>query len=98
MRRALVLCLLVLPLVAGCQQQSQGDLVREAYDNKAEQIDRQAANQSTPVAKQIYKDQADAYREEGKDREKGLEGGTPSKGISGGPTAGGLNSSSGSPQ
>ena len=94
MRRALALCLLALPLIAGCQQKTEGDNVRQAYDNKADQIDAQAAKQPTPVAKKIYKDQADSYREEGKDREKGLEGGKPSKGLNGGPTAGGAAPSS----
>jgi hypothetical protein len=89
MRRALALCMIALPFLAGCQQKSKGDTVRQAYDNKADQIDAQAANQSTPVAKEIYKDQADSFREEGKDREKGLEGGKPSKGYNGGATAGG---------
>ncbi len=89
MRRALVLCLLVLPLIAGCKQKTAGDAVKQAYDNKADQIDAQADNQASPVAKQLYKDQADAYREEGKDRKKGLEGGKPTKGFDGGATAGG---------
>jgi len=80
--RLFVLSLLALPLLAGCQQKTQGDVVREAYDNKADQIDAQAEQQPTKTAKEIYHDQADAYREEGKDREKGLEGKTPSKGPS----------------
>jgi hypothetical protein len=73
-------CLLGLPLLAGCQENTQGDAVREAYENKAKAIDAQAEQQPTPVAKQIYKDRANAFREEGKDREKGLEGGQPSSG------------------
>lgn len=88
MRRTLAFCLMVLPLVAGCQQKTQGDAVRQAYDNKADQIDRQAAVQPNPIAKQIYKDRAESFREEGKDREKGLEGGTPSKGPASGATVG----------
>jgi hypothetical protein len=95
MRLALIPCLLALTLVAGCGEKTQGDAVREAYDNKAAQIDAQAQQQPTPVAKKIYKSQADALREEGKDREKGLEGGTPSKGQGGGPTAGGATPSPG---
>lgn len=78
--RLFVLILLALPLLAGCQQKTAGDAVRQAYDNKADQIDKQAEQQPTKTAKDIYHDQADAYREEGKDREKGLEGKTPSSG------------------
>ncbi|WBO23027.1 hypothetical protein [Sphingomonas abietis] len=95
MRRIFALSLLALPLLAGCGQKTEGDAVRQAYDNKADQIDRQAANQSTPTAREIYKDQADSFREEGKDREKGLEGRTPSRGHDGGPTAGGAAPASG---
>jgi hypothetical protein len=80
MRRAILLPLLCAGLLAGCHQKTQGDAVREAYDNKADQIEAVADNQSNPVKKQIYQDQADSYREEGKDREKGLEGKTPSSG------------------
>ncbi|MDH7640639.1 hypothetical protein [Sphingomonas oryzagri] len=72
--------LLALPLLAACQEKTQGDAVRQAYDNKAAQIDRQAEQQPTKTARDIYHDQADAYREEGKDREKGLEGRSPSSG------------------
>lgn len=78
--RLLMLSLLALPLLAACQQKTQGDAVREAYENKAAQIDAKAEQQPTKTAKEIYHDQADAFREEGKDREKGLEGKTPSKG------------------
>ena len=95
MRRLAALSLLALPSLAACHENTQGDAVRQAYDNKAAQIDRQAAQQPTPVAREIYKDQADAYREEGKDRETGLEGGTPSKGQGGSAAAGGT---SGKPQ
>lgn len=80
MRRLIVLGLIALPLLAACQQKTQGDAVREAYDNKADQIDAQARQQPTQTAKEIYHDQADSYREEGKDREKGLEGKSPSSG------------------
>lgn len=80
MRRLIAVGLLALPLLAACQQKTQGDAVREAYDNKAAQIDKQAEQQPTRTAKEIYHDQADAYREEGKDREKGLEGKSPSSG------------------
>jgi hypothetical protein len=81
MRRAAILPLLAIGVLAGCHQKTQGDAVREAYDNKAEQIDAVADNQANPIKKQIYKDQANSYREEGKDREKGLEGRQPSSGI-----------------
>jgi hypothetical protein len=91
--RLFVLSLLALPLLAACQQKTQGDAVRQAYDNKADQIDAQAKQQPTQTAKDIYHDQADAYREEGKDREKGLEGRSPSKGHDGGATAGGASPS-----
>ena len=43
-------------------------------------VDRQAAAQPTEVGQTIYKAHADALREEGKDREKGMEGGQPSSG------------------
>lgn len=78
--RLFVLSLLALPMLAACHEKTQGDAVRAAYDNKAAQIDRQAELQPTKTAKDIYHDQADAYREEGKDREKGLEGKSPSSG------------------
>ncbi len=80
MRRAVISCLLLVPLLGGCDKPSKGDIVRRQYDNKADQIDRQAAVQPTPQAKKIYRAQADAIRDEGKDREKGLEGGKPSHG------------------
>jgi hypothetical protein len=82
MRRLAVLSLLALPLLAACHRQTEGDAVRQAYDNKAAQIDAQAERQPTRTARDIYHDQADAYREEGKDREKGLEGRSPSHGPS----------------
>ena len=80
MRRLIAAGLLALPMLAACHEKTQGDAVREAYDNKAAQIDKQAEQQPTRTAKEIYHDQADAYREEGKDREKGLEGKSPSSG------------------
>lgn len=85
--RLFVLSLFVLPLLAGCHQKTQGDAVREAYENKADQIDAQAEQQPTSTARDIYHSQADAYREEGKDRQKGLEGKKPSSGprVSGTP-------------
>jgi len=87
MRRAFTVCLLMLPLLGGCHDATKGDVVRQQYDNKADQIDQQAEAQPTDQAKQIYKDQAEAFREEGKDREKGLEGGKPSSGPDRGGTA-----------
>lgn len=78
--RLFVLSLLALPLLAACHEKTQGEAVRQAYDNKAAQIDAQAEQQPTKTAREIYHDQADAYREEGKDREKGLEGKKPSSG------------------
>jgi hypothetical protein len=79
MRRVSAILLLALTTLAGCQQKTQGDVVRQAYENKADQIDAQADQQPNKIAKQIYKDRADSFREEGKDREKGIEGGEPSK-------------------
>lgn len=80
MRRALILCLSALPMLAACHKSTAGDAVREAYDNKADRIDAAGAKQPTKTARELYHDEADAYREEGKDREKGLEGRAPSKG------------------
>ncbi|USI71398.1 hypothetical protein [Sphingomonas morindae] len=77
MRVALLVPLLLLP---ACQQRTEGDRVRAAYDNKADAVEAQAQVQPTAVAKTIYKAQADALREEGRDRQKGLEGRSPSKG------------------
>jgi hypothetical protein len=98
MRRLLLPCLIAITTLSACHQDTAGDAVRRAYDNKADQIDAEAKQQPTSTAKEIYHDQADSYREEGKDREKGLEGGKPSKGLEGGPTAGGVNTTSSTPQ
>ena len=98
MRRLLLPGLIAVTALSACHDNKAGDAVRQAYDNKADQIDAQAKQQPTATAKEIYHDQADAYREEGKDREKGLEGRKPSKGLNGGPTAGGANASPGSAQ
>ena len=89
-----IAAVLIVPLAA-CRPETRGDAVREAYDNKADAIEARAARQPTPVARKIYEAHADAIREEGKDRERGLEGGTPSKGHDGGATAGGLNTQAG---
>ena len=81
MRRLFTACLIAMPLLSACHNnKTQGDAVRQAYDNQAAQVDRQAEAQPTPVAKQIYEDRANSLREEGKDREKGLEGRQPSSG------------------
>ena len=78
---ALLLLSIALP---ACQQKTGGDAVREAYENRAVAIEAKAAAQPTETARKIYKARADALREEGRDREKGLEGGTPSKGFDAG--------------
>jgi hypothetical protein len=91
----ILIAVLVLAPLGGCRQKTQGDAVRQVYDNKADAIEAQAEQQPTPVAKKIYKSQADAIREEGEDRKKGLEGRTPSKGQDGGATAGGVNTQAG---
>jgi hypothetical protein len=80
MRAAVRLSLFALLIAPGCHENTQGDAVREKYERQADQIDRQAAQQPTATARGIYHDQADAYREEGRDREKGLEGKEPSSG------------------
>lgn len=86
MIRFLAASLAALTLLAACHaEKTAGDTVRANYDNSAEAIDRQAQAQPNPTARKIYRARADALREEGKDRETGLEGGTPSSG----PDAGG---------
>jgi hypothetical protein len=87
--RLAVLPLAAAALLTGCQESTAGDNVREAYDNKAAAIDQQAEAQPNPAAKEIYRARADAIREEGRDREKGLEGGEPSSGPTAGATGGG---------
>lgn len=84
-----VLPLAALALLAGCGENTAGDKVREAYENKAEAIDNQAEAQPTPTAKTIYKAHADALREEGRDRENGLEGREPTEGTGGHSQTGG---------
>ncbi len=72
-----------LALLAACHgAKTTGDAVRANYENSAAAIDRQAQAQPNPTAKKIYHARADALREEGRDRETGLEGGTPSSGPS----------------
>lgn len=68
-------CILVLALLiaAGCHRQTVSDAVERNYDHRADAIDRTAEAQTTPIAKDIYHDQADALRQEGKDRAQGLE-------------------------
>ena len=70
MRAAGLLALVLLGLCA-CHR-TTADSVQENYDARADAIDRQAQNQPTSVAKDIYKDQADALREEGEDRAQGM--------------------------
>jgi hypothetical protein len=76
-------------LLAGCGEKGAGDAVRAHYDNQADAIDAQARRQPTDTAKDIYKARADAIREEGKDRQKGMEGREPSSGPDTGQPAGG---------
>ena len=68
---AMSCCLLVLTL-AGCGPRSAADKVGGYFDNKADAMDALADQQPTAQAKQIYHNRANALREEGKDREKGL--------------------------
>jgi len=69
--RAVGLIALALVGLSGCRQ-TTADAVQANYDARADVIDRQAQQQPTSTAKDIYKDQADALREEGKDRAKGI--------------------------
>ena len=64
-------------------EENGGDAVRAHYDNSADAVERQAQTQPNPTARKIYQARADALREEGKDRETGLKGGTPSSGQGG---------------
>ena len=73
MRMTASIPVLALLIVAGCQRQTVADAVEHNYDARADVIDRTAANQPTPVAKEIYRDQADALRQEGEERAKGLD-------------------------
>ena len=65
--------LALLLMTAGCDRHPAAEAVEQNYDNRADAIDRTAAAQPNVVAKKIYRDQADAVREEGKDRAEGLE-------------------------
>lgn len=70
--------------LAACHGPRNGsDAVRAQYDNSADAVERQAQGQSDPTAQKIYQARADALREEGKDRETGLNGGSPSSGPGG---------------
>ncbi len=73
MRAAACLPLLALMIPTGCHRHPAAEAVEQNYENRAEAIDRTASAQPTEVAKKIYQDQADAVREEGKDRAEGLE-------------------------
>ena len=68
---ALSSCLVALALV-GCGPRTAADKVGGYFDNKADAMDALAEQQPTPLAKQIYHNRANALREEGRDREKGL--------------------------
>jgi hypothetical protein len=59
--------------LAACHRETTADAVKANYDNRADAIERQADAQPTDVAKRIYKDQADAMRQEGQERSKGLK-------------------------
>jgi len=65
--------MLALLIAGGCHRQTVSDAVQQNYDMRADAVDRTAANQATPLARKIYQDQADALREEGEDRAKGLD-------------------------
>ena len=84
MHRIAIVSLAALPLLVGAchSRKTGGDAVRAQYDNSADAVEQQAQAQPNPTARKIYKARADALREEGQDREKGLEGGTPSSGPS----------------
>ena len=64
-------CLLALAL-AGCHQPTAADKVGDYFEKKADAMDALADRQPTAQAKQIYHDRANALRDEGKEREKGL--------------------------
>lgn len=70
-----ILALLLLPLMTltACKDDTAPSAVQRVYDNHADAIDRQAAQQPTAVAKHIYESRADAVREEGEDRKEGLK-------------------------
>ncbi len=73
MRMTACIPVFALLIAAGCHRQTVSDAVERNYDNRADAIDRTAAAQPTPVAKDFYHDQADALRQEGQDRAKGLD-------------------------
>lgn len=78
--RRIALCLAPAILLTGCNEPTKGEAVRGSFENKAAAIDAQAAQQPNETARKIYESRADAIREEGEDRKKGLEGGEPSAG------------------
>jgi DNA-binding SARP family transcriptional activator len=73
MRIAVPLLAMTIALLAGCKDKSAPSAVQQAYENRADAIDNQAAAQPTEAAKKIYESRADAVRDEGKDRKEGLE-------------------------
>lgn len=83
MRAATIIVLLSAGWLAACGRNPEhrtAGVVRSAYDRRADAIENQGQAQPTPVAREIYEARADAIREEGADRQKGLEGKTPSSG------------------
>ncbi len=85
MHRLIAVGLAASPLtLAACHDgRNGGDAVRARYDNSADAVERQAQAQPEPTARKIYQARADALREEGRDRETGLNGGSPSSGPGG---------------
>lgn len=73
MRIAVCIPVLALLIAAGCHRQTVADAVQRNYDARADAIDRNAEAQPTPIAQDIYHDQADALRKEGAERAKGLD-------------------------
>lgn len=73
MRISVWFSLLALLVAAGCHRQTVADAVEQNYDTRADALDRRAVNQSTSIAKDIYRDQADALRQEGEERARGLD-------------------------
>jgi hypothetical protein len=73
MRMTACIPVLALLIAAGCHRQTVSDAVEHNYDTRADAIDRTAAAQPTAIAKDIYRDQADALRQEGKERAQGLD-------------------------
>lgn len=73
MRMAACIPVLALLVAAGCHRQTVADAVERNYENRAAAIDASAAAQPTPIARKIYRDQADALRQEGEERADDLD-------------------------